>query len=96
MRYVVDLDTVGEVSNAGSAGILGCAICVSDDNHSVAAVNEFLPMIVSSTLCSSHAKRVDSNEDLRDVSEVKGTGSPHGDGMGSMKENKWAERTVAN
>jgi hypothetical protein len=35
--HVVDFETIGEISYAGPAGI-----GVSDDNHLVAAVNEFL------------------------------------------------------
>lgn len=45
MWKMVDFEAVGEVSNAVSAGVavmLRGAIRVSDYNHSVASVNQFL------------------------------------------------------
>ena len=46
VREVVDLDAVGEVADAGAAGVIGCAIGVGDDDDFVATVDEFLRALI--------------------------------------------------
>jgi hypothetical protein len=65
VRYVVDLEAVGEVPNAGSAGIVWRAVGVGDDYYSMASVNEFLPassVLVTAYSDLSHANRLESCE----------------------------------